>query len=196
VDLGAFAPGPPPEQPPEALLLGAIVHWKRPAFALEAVAHAAQRVPGLRLTVAGAPINADGERLLAQLKERAERPDLRDRVTFTGPLDDPRDALGRAWCLLHASDREPFGIVLIEAMASGRPVVAADAGGPAEIVDETCGRLYPPNDVDRAADALAELLSDPELTAMLGASARERAGAFGLESARARFEAVLAKASA
>jgi glycosyltransferase involved in cell wall biosynthesis len=191
VDLGAFAPGPAPVEPPEALLLGAIVDWKRPGFALEAVARAARAVPGLRLTVAGGPIDADGERLLARLRERAELPDLHGSVTFAGPLDDPRPALAGAWCLLHCAEREPFGIVLIEALASGRPVVAPDFGGPSEIVDRSCGLLYPPNDVAAAADALAALLSDPELTARMGASGRERAGQFGLEAARARFEQIL-----
>ena len=67
------------------LLLGAIEPWKRPDLALEAVALAARELPELRLTVAGEPLGAEGERLLAELRRRAERPDLRDRVDLRRP---------------------------------------------------------------------------------------------------------------
>jgi glycosyltransferase involved in cell wall biosynthesis/GT2 family glycosyltransferase len=172
---------------PEVLLLGALVPWKRPDLALEAVARAAERVPGLHLTVAGAPMGAEGERLLDELRRRAGRPDLEGRVTFAGELSDPRQALGRAWCLLHCADREPFGNVVLQALASGRPVVAPDGGGPAEIVDDSCGRLYPPGDAAAAAEALVEVLSTPELVDRLGAGGRARAGWFEADESRQRF---------
>ena len=172
---------------PEVLLLGALVPWKRPDLALEAVARAAERVPHLRLTVVGSPMNAEGERLLDDLRRRAEQPDLEGRVTFAGELADPRQALGRAWCLLHCADREPFGNVVLQALASGRPVVAPAAGGPAEIVDETCGRLYPPGDAGAAADALVEVLSTPELVDRLGAAGRARASWFEADESHQRF---------
>jgi GT2 family glycosyltransferase len=78
-----------------------------------------------------------------------------------GWLDDPRDALRAASCLLHAADREPFGLALVEALACGRPVVAPAGGGPPEIVDASCGRLYPPGDAVAAARALREVIDDP-----------------------------------
>jgi glycosyltransferase involved in cell wall biosynthesis len=84
-------------------------------------------------------------------------------------------SLQRAGCLLHCAEREPFGLALIEALACGVPVVAANAGGPAEIVDETCGALYPPGDARAAADALQRVLSSPEQRARLGEGARARA---------------------
>ncbi len=179
---------------PEVLLLGTLMPWKRPDLALEAVARAAQGIPRLRLTVAGSPMNAEGERLLAGLRERAARPDLEGRVTFAGELADPRPAIGKAWCLLHCADREPFGSVVLQALASGRPVVAPAAGGPAEIVDDSCGRLYPPGDADAAAGALVELLSSPELTERLGAGGRARASWFEADDSRRRF-AELAQAA-
>jgi N-acetylglucosaminyl-diphospho-decaprenol L-rhamnosyltransferase len=132
-------------------------------------------------------MNAEGERLLAGLRERAARPDLEGRVTFAGELADPRPAIGKAWCLLHCADREPFGSVVLQALATGRPVVAPASGGPAEIVDDSCGRLYPPGDADAAAAALVELLSSPELTERLGAGGRARAGWFEADESRQRF---------
>ena len=194
VDAARFADtGPPPTEPPRALLLGAIVDWKRPGLALEAVALAAKRVPDLRLTVAGAPIGESGSRLLAELRERAKRPDLDGRVEFAGQ-SEARDALARSTCLLHCSDREPFGIVLIEALASGRPAVAPNGGGAPEVVTEDCGRLYPPGDAQAAAEALREVLADPE---KLGEAGRERAASeFSEAETRRRFNSVLDRVTA
>ena len=173
----------------DALLLGAIVGWKRPDLALEAVALAARRLPDLRLTIAGAPLDEPGEELLERLRARAAKPDLDGRVEFAGRLPDPRAALAEAGCLLHCADREPFGLVLVEALASGTPVVAPDSGGPAEIVDASCGALYPPGDATAAADALVRVLGD---RARLSDGARVRAAdAFSLERMQARYRELI-----
>jgi len=95
VDLESFAHAPPPDGPPEALLLGALVDWKRPELALEAIA----RTPDVRLRIAGAPIG-DGQ-LVDRLRARAAEPDLAGRVEFAGPVDDVPAALRRASVLLH-----------------------------------------------------------------------------------------------
>ncbi len=173
VDLHRFHPQPrdaPGE--PEILLLGAIEPWKRPELALEAAAVAAAELPGLRLRVAGAPIGPAGHSLLERLRERAARPDLHGRVTFEGPVEDPQRALTAASCLLHCAEREPYGLVVAEALAAGLPVVAPAAFGPAEIVEPECGRLYRPGDARDAARALVEVLRDPDETERMGAAAR------------------------
>ena len=196
VELAAYDAEWAMAEDPEVLLLGALMPWKRPDLALEAVARAAESLPNLRLTVAGAPMNDEGERLLAGLRERAARPDLEGRVSFVGELADPRQAIGRAWCLLHCADREPFGNVILQALASGRPVVAPNSGGPAEILDESCGRLYRPGDTAAAAAALVELLSDPEAVERLGTGGRVRASWFEADDSRRRFAEVAAAAVA
>lgn len=162
VDLDEFEVTTLPESP-VALLLGAIAPWKRPDLALEVVALAARELPELRLVIAGHPVGRESAGLLERLRERAARPDLAGRVEFAGALPDPRPALAGASCLLHCAEREPFGIVLLEAMASGRPVVAPAAGGPLEIVAEGCGRLYAPGDAAAAAAALVATLTDPDV---------------------------------
>jgi N-acetylglucosaminyl-diphospho-decaprenol L-rhamnosyltransferase len=169
---------------PEVLVIGT----ERAELALEAAGRAAERVPRLRLTVAGAPIE--------RLQDRASRPDLEGRVTFAEANADARPALGRAWCLLHAGARDPFPTEVLEALASGRPVVASAAGAAAEIVDEDCGRLFPPGDAAAAADALAELLSSRELVERLGAGGRARAGWHEADEARDRFASVALEAVA
>jgi N-acetylglucosaminyl-diphospho-decaprenol L-rhamnosyltransferase len=192
VDLERFSGLPEPEQPGQALLLGAIVDWKRPDLALEATAIAARDLPGLRLRVAGAPLDGRGEELLLGLLARSERPDLSGRVELSGPMD-AADALRDASCLLHCADTEPFGLVVLEALASGRPVVAPASGGPAELLDDGVGRLYQPGDAAAAAARLVEVLGDPDLAGRLGQEGRRRAQArYSLESAGARWRDAVA----
>ena len=148
VDLERFRPaGGCSRRDGAVLLLGAIVGWKRPDLALEAVAG----LPEARLRVVGEPFLDAGRRLLDDLRRRAEQPDLAGRVEFAGAVDDPNAELAAASCLLHCADAEPFGRVVAEALACGLPVVAPAAGGPAELVDDSCGRLYRPGDAAGAA---------------------------------------------
>ena len=103
-----------------------------------------------------------------------------------GWLADPRAALRDATCLIHAADREPFGLALVEALACARPVVAPAAGGPLEIVDSSSGRLYPPGDAAAAARAIEEVTRHPP------GGARARAERhFDLRRSRRDFAAAL-----
>ncbi len=124
---------------------------------------------------------------MRELEARAAAGDLAGRVTFLGPVADPREALARAHCLLHCADAEPWGLALVEALAAGRPVVAADAGGPREIVTGGAGRLFPPGDAAAAAAALQEVLADPAAPA----AARTRGEQFPVEASAERFREAL-----
>jgi glycosyltransferase involved in cell wall biosynthesis len=189
VDLSAWVPAPPPPpSPPRALVLGALVGWKRPDLALEIAA----RVPGLELELAGVPIPGDDGALLAALQRRAAQPDLLGRVRFLGRLDDPGPALAGAHVLLHCAGAEPYGLALVEALAAGRPVVAPDAAGPREIVTPEAGRLYPPGDAAAGAAAVRAVLADPSA----GAAARARAEAFDVEASAARLRAAITSVEA
>jgi phosphatidyl-myo-inositol alpha-mannosyltransferase len=74
--------------------------------------------------------------------------------------------------------RESFGVVLLEAMAAGLPVVATDIPGYAAVVPPEAGRLVPPGDAGALADTLRELLDDPALRARMGAAGRRAARAY------------------
>jgi GT2 family glycosyltransferase/glycosyltransferase involved in cell wall biosynthesis len=194
VDADRFADSGTPAAPPEVLVLGSLTAWKRPELALEILAAARRRAPTLRLRIVGEPVTGT-DPTPAALRERAARPDLAGAVEITGARPSPRAELARATCLLHCAPREPFGLVLLEAMASGRPVIAPDSAGPAEIVDESCGRLYPPGDVAAAADALVELVDDPERARAAGLAGRRRVREhFGRERTRAGFASALGEA--
>ena len=183
VDLRHWALPNPAPGPPRALLLGALVPVKRADLALEIAA----RMPELSLDIAGAALPGDPPGYAEALRARAARPDLTGRVRFLGALADPRPALAQAHCLLHCGDREAFGLALVEALAAGRPVVAPNAGGPAEIVTRESGRLYRPGDAAAGAAALREVLADDGLRA----GARARSADFdGAEAAR-RFAALI-----
>jgi N-acetylglucosaminyl-diphospho-decaprenol L-rhamnosyltransferase len=187
VDVDRFAASDPPAQPPEVLVLGALVGWKRPDLALDAFALIRARFPQARLRLVGGPITPE-DPLPAALRIRAGRPDLEGAVEFAGEVVDPRPDLARATCLLHCAPREPFGIAVLEALAAGRPAVVPAAAGPAEIVDPSCGLLYPPGQAAAAADAIAELLADPERAALMGAGGQARARErFDRAAARRRF---------
>jgi GT2 family glycosyltransferase/glycosyltransferase involved in cell wall biosynthesis len=195
VEVDSFAPTGPPAQPPEVIVLGALVGVKRPELALEAVAIARQARPNILLRFVGAPLGgeADGSDLLARLRERASRPDLVEAVEFCGALADVRPALARATCLLHCATREAFGLAVVEALASGRPAVVPAAAGPAEIVDEESGILYEPESATDAARALLTVLREPERAQRMGEHGRARARQyFDLAVMRERFVAAIA----
>jgi N-acetylglucosaminyl-diphospho-decaprenol L-rhamnosyltransferase len=192
VDLERFRPAVAPADDRHVLLLGAIEPWKRPDVALKAVALAARELPDIRLTVAGAPVGADGERVLAELRWRAEHPDLHGRVSFAGAVTEAERLLASAACLLHCAEREPYGMVVAEALGCGVPVAAPDSCGPGELLDRDCARLYPPGDAAAAARALTQVLADPATRVRMGAAARARAERdLGLAAMRATYGSLL-----
>jgi glycosyltransferase involved in cell wall biosynthesis len=150
VDLERFSPRPLPDGPPRVLVLGALVEWKRPELALQV----AERLPHVHITIAGAALPGDGQAL-----ERRLRATAGPNVTIAGPVEDVPRALAEHHALLHCADREPYGMVLVEALAAGRPVVAPGAAGPKEILGEG---LYGPGDAEAAADEIAKALADPQ----------------------------------
>jgi N-acetylglucosaminyl-diphospho-decaprenol L-rhamnosyltransferase len=174
IDVNCFDGSIPPAEPPEVLVLGALVGWKRPDLALDAFALVRESRPDARLRLVGAALGQEGA-VEERLRERAERLNLAGAVEISGALADPRAALQSATCLLHCAEEEPFGLVVLEALATGRPVVVPDSAGPAEIVDGSSGLLYTPGDARAAAEAVLELLASPERAARMGAHGRARA---------------------
>lgn len=189
VDVGRFPPPGPPADPPEVIVLGALVGWKRPDLALEALAIVRRTRPEVRLRLVGAPLPGAREpEQLERLRVRAAAPDLAGAVEFAGAVADPRPDLARAVCLLHCAEREPFGMAVLESLAAGRPAVVPASAGPAEIVEPSCGVLYPPGDAVGAAAAILRVLESPELAAEMGSRGRARAReSFDASATRRRY---------
>jgi glycosyltransferase involved in cell wall biosynthesis len=186
VALGEAPAAPPPGGRPRVLWLGALVPWKRPGLALDV----AERVPEAAFDLGGSPLPDGGQELVTELRRRVAGPQLAGRARLLGQIPDAAQELAGAHVLLHTADAEPFGMVLVEALAAGRPVVAPAAAGPLEIVGAGgAGRLFPPGDADAAAAALRAVLAD----AGAPAAAWARAAAFDVEESAARFAASLAE---
>ena len=131
------------------------------------------------LSVVGSPLFGEDD-YAASLPAHAARLGVADRTVFTGFVDDVAQVLSDADVFVHASVRaEPFGQVVVEAMGAGLAVVAADAGGPAEVITQgTDGLLFAPGDVDALAGCLRLLGSDPALRDRLGRAATQSAARF------------------
>jgi glycosyltransferase involved in cell wall biosynthesis len=105
---------------------------------------------------------------------------LGDQVELLGDLADPSVVVANAdIAVVPSKVAEPFGKVVVEAMALGRPIVATAAGGPLEVInDELNGLLVPPDDAVALAKAIARYLDDPVWARGLGRAARVRAQDF------------------
>jgi glycosyltransferase involved in cell wall biosynthesis len=115
----------------------------------------------------------------AEIEKTAITLGLTSRLTLHGAVERPQEALAQMRLLILPSAAEGFGLVLIEAMAAGIPVVATDVPGIRDVVkDEITGLLVPPADPRRLADAINRLIADPLLRNRLieagAAEVRER----------------------
>jgi glycosyltransferase involved in cell wall biosynthesis len=178
VDLDRFGVDGPREASAAPRLVAAcrLVERKGLADAITALAE----VPGAELHVAGGPaasaLDADPE--ARRLRALAERLGVADRVVLRGRVE--REAMP---ALLRSADAvvcvpwyEPFGIVPLEAMACGVPVVASAVGGQTDsVVHGVTGVHVPPRDPSALAAALRSLLADPERRAELGQAGARRA---------------------
>lgn len=159
--------------PAEATLVGAVgrlVPIKNIPLLLEAAVIVRRRHPAVRVVLVG-----DGE-LRADLEARAAALGLADAVTFAGWRRDLPSVYADLDAVVISSDNEGTPASLIEAMATGCPVVATRVGGVPDLVaDGETGRLVPPADPDALAGALLALLDEPERTARMAELARKQA---------------------
>lgn len=124
-------------------------------------------------------VRPQNEANLRELRERLAGCGAERDVSWLGARRDVPDLLAAADVAVHASTfPEPFGLVLVEAMAVGKPVIAARRGGPIEIVSPETGILFDPDHPSQLVDALELLLERPELRKTMGDAARQRARRF------------------
>jgi glycosyltransferase involved in cell wall biosynthesis len=152
-------------------IVGRLAPWKGQHLFLRAFAQAFPE-GAERAVVVGGPLFGE-EAYVRELGGLAERLGIAGRVEFRGFRKDVWDELSRLDVLVHASTiPEPFGQVILEGMAAGVPVIAAGAGGPAEILEHgRTGMLYEPNDGPALAGCMRSLLN-PSLRERLSAAAR------------------------
>lgn len=144
-------------------LVGRIAPWKGQDIFLAAAARLAPEFPDTEFVLAGAPLFGE-EPFERELRRQAAGLGLSGRVRFVGFCDDVWSVYRDLDVVVHASTLpEPYGNVVIEAMASRRPLVAAAAGGVLELVEHgRTGLLVAPGDPEALAKAIARLLRSPE----------------------------------
>lgn len=206
VDLGRYRPErlPAPQEaraqlglPKEGALVGMVARlqrWKGVHVLVRAMRRVVDRFPDAHCVVVGGehPYEADYRSWL--LEERA-RLGLTDRVRFVGFQDEVPLWMQAMDVVVHASDAEPFGMVLVEAMALGKPLVAGAAGGPREIITPGEDGLLAPFEDDRMlARQIVRYLEDEAYARQVGEAARDRARHFGAASYGRRFVGAIEEA--
>lgn len=170
-------------QSPQLLYVGRLLEWKGLSIALRAMSRVMKSYPGLRLVIAGeGPARSRLERLSHELG-------LSEIVHWLGRLTQKEleQYYRAADLLLFPSLRDSGGMVVLEALAHGVPVLCTDLGGPGLIVNETCGCVVATSDQDpeqlagRFAEALRELFDTPGRMDSLTAGARARARWFNFQ---------------
>ncbi|GHH70234.1 glycosyl transferase [Streptosporangium violaceochromogenes] len=196
VDPHAFTPsGPRVDLGPGPILLA--LGRAVPRKGVETTIRALRHVPGATLVVAG---GCPGEPEPERLSRVADACGVAGRVRFLGRVsrEEVPVLMRSADVVVSVPWYEPFGIVPLEAMACGVPVVASAVGGHLDtIVPEVTGLLVPPRDEETLGHALRRLLTDPLLLKAYGAAGAERARSrYGWSRVAARTVAVYSEAQA
>ncbi|WDP90757.1 MAG: glycosyltransferase family 4 protein [Desulfobacter sp.] len=152
-------------------IVGCLVDWKGHMFFLEACAELFKNVPVRAVIIGDSP---DGNQSYkARLLKYAEKLGISDKIYFVGHVKNVAEAMAACSVLVHAStEPEPFGRVIIEAMALSKPVVATSPGGPSEIIqNKVDGLLIKPRDSLAMAEAINSILSNKQFSKQLGYNA-------------------------
>jgi glycosyltransferase involved in cell wall biosynthesis len=162
-------------------IVGRLQRWKGMHVLVEAMPKVLQKYPNAHCLVVGGKHDLEPD-YEGFLNEKITELSLDDRVIRTGLQSNVPQWVQAMDVFIHASDREPFGIVIIEAMALGKPVIAGNAGGPTEIITEGVnGLLTPYGDADALANAILRYLDDQEFARNVAAAARQRALEFSTQ---------------
>ena len=161
-------------------LLATMARWKGHKVFLSALSRLPGELNVRGYVIGGALYETEGSQYkLNELKDEAARLGLSGKVGFTGFVEDAASAMRSLDIVVHAStEPEPFGLVIAEAMACGRALIASEAGGAAEIMTVGKNALgHKPGDVEGLSDCIARLVTDGQLRKQLGEAGRATAKA-------------------
>jgi glycosyltransferase involved in cell wall biosynthesis len=168
----------PPPMPAELAvgIFGRVTHWKGQKEFLQAVMHVLPKFPGLRVYIVGDASDSDPS-YFEECRQLALSSPYAGQFEFTGLVTDVAAHYRKCYVVVHASiEPEPFGMVLIEAMAEARPVIASILGAPSEIIQDGIeGYLVDPRDPNALAHRIITLLADPVLATRMGLLGHEKA---------------------
>jgi glycosyltransferase involved in cell wall biosynthesis len=153
-------------------IVGEIAAHKGQADFARAAPEILRRFPDARFLIVGRD-NSAGEKHRAELENLIARLDLQNKIHFLGWTDDVSSIYRALDVFISASRVEPFGLVIVEAMAAGCAVVATETDGGREIVEDgKTGKLVPRENPQALAAAVIEILTDEDLRRDLGTNAR------------------------
>ena len=160
-------------------IVGRIDWWKGQEYFLEAIAEVLKQKTNVKGLIIGGLKNRnkpDRMEYLNKLKLLVRTLGIEEKIIFTGFRDDVPRLISGLDVVVHAScTPEPFGLVVIEGMAAGKPVVATAAGGVLDIIEDGVnGLLVPCKDSKAMAEAILQILSDRDKAKRMGLAARRR----------------------
>ncbi|MCB9207176.1 MAG: glycosyltransferase family 4 protein [Ignavibacteriales bacterium] len=170
VDLNKFSPLIKETNKITIGCIGRLEKWKGQQVLIEAAGIIVKSFPEIEFLLIGNGSNKNN--LLNKVKSE----NLEKHLTFTGDVTNVKDYMDKCTIIVHTSiEPEPFGMVIIEAMALEKPVIATNFGGPIEIIDnEIDGYLIPPSEPKILASHILKLVNNPELRKQIGTEARKK----------------------
>lgn len=167
-----------PANGPIVMIVGRLQRWKGIHIFVEAIELLRQNYPEIAGVIVGGQYHLE-PLYLEFLQNCIEKSGLQSVVQMAGAQTNVPEWVQAADVFVHASDREPFGIAILEAMSLGKPVVATRPGGPEEIItDGENGLLVSHGDATALAHAISRFLGDPALAKRCGTAAAVRARNF------------------
>jgi len=157
-------------------MAGRVTRWKGQSVFVQAAKLIAERHPEAKFAAVGGVFDTE-KFYMDRFRKEVHDAGLESKLTINDFRADMPDVFAAFDIFVLPSILpEPFGLVVIEAMASGKPVVATAPGGPSEtVVDGETGFLVPPSDASAIAKALEVLLADPQKRISMGEAGRRRA---------------------
>ncbi|MBL4780840.1 MAG: glycosyltransferase family 4 protein [Porticoccaceae bacterium] len=173
-------------------LVGMLIPWKGQDIFLEAAILLKEKIPNLKMVLIGGTPD-DFLPYENKLRNQVKNQDLEDTVIFSGHNGDMSTVYNGLDIVVSASTSpEPLGIVVIEAMAMSRPVIAPDHGGAIEIIEDgVTGRLFKASNATSLAKSIAELYHSKEERRKIGEAARSHVlSAFSVDTHVMNIQAV------
>lgn len=162
-------------------IVGRLQRWKGMHVYVEAMARVLKEVPDCQGVIVGGKHHLEPD-YADWLTQRVQALGVSQQIRMVGVQRNVPEWMQAMDVFVHASEREPFGIVVVEAMALGKPVVATRPGGPEEIITHgTDGQLVTWNKPAELADAILKYLRDPEWARSVGQRAKERSAEYTME---------------